>query len=43
MTIRISVVGFVAHVGKDRQLALGDERRDLLDQLALGDLVGNLA
>src|SRR5690606_5645942 len=34
---------FVAHILKDRELLVGDELRDRLDQLALGDAVRNFA
>ena len=37
------LVAFVAHVGQDRQLLVGDQIGDLLDQLALLDAVRNLA
>ncbi len=36
------LVAFVAHVLEDRHLAVGDHLGDLLDQLALGDLVRDL-
>ncbi len=36
------LVALVAHVLEDRQLLVGDRLRDLLDQLALRDLVGDL-
>ncbi len=35
------LVRFVAHVGEDRQLLVGDQAGDLLDQLALGHLIGD--
>jgi hypothetical protein len=38
-TMRIFSSRFVADVGEDRQLLVVDERRDLLDQLALLDAV----
>ena len=34
-------VGFVAHIGQDRQLLVVDQRRDLLDQLRLLHLIRN--
>src|SRR3546814_1507055 len=33
----------VAHILQDRQLLVGDQLRDRLDQLALGDPIGNFA
>ena len=37
------LVALVPHVGQDRQLLVGDQRRDLLDQLALLDAVRDFA
>ena len=37
------LVAFIAHILEDRQLAIADRGGDLLDQLALGHLVGDFA